>query len=76
MLMEKQNGRCAICGSLPDSPRNHGRESLCVDHNHITDEIRGLLCVSCNAGIGQLADDLDLLRKAVAYLETPGVDLL
>lgn len=63
-----QNGMCAICNKPPTLPRLH------VDHDHslrIGHEyfVRGLLCDSCNKGIGFLGDNLELLKKAVAYLE-------
>lgn len=56
-----QNGRCAICREVMTVPH--------VDHNHETKEVRGLLCLLCNAGIGKLKDDPNLLRLAVKYLE-------
>lgn len=59
-LMEReQNGRCAIC--LNERP-------LCVDHDHGTGVVRGLLCQTCNAAIGFLEDDVESLRRAIAYL--------
>lgn len=39
-----------------------------IDHDHLTDEVRGILCVRCNAGIGQFRDDVGLLWKAIVYL--------
>jgi hypothetical protein len=68
-LFHLQAGRCAICRSEQRIKR------LAVDHDHETDEVRGLLCQDCNeAVLGSLGGHtrvvLPLLRSAVAYLET------
>lgn len=69
-LLALQGGVCAIC-SL-DEPNAHGRTGqkfrLSVDHCHDTGRVRGLLCQKCNRAIGLLGDNIDLLRKAIAYL--------
>jgi hypothetical protein len=65
-LLALQDGRCAICGARPTETKRGGLE---VDHCHATGVVRGLLCGPCNRGIGNLGDSLDLLRKAVAYME-------
>ena len=59
-LLAAQSGRCAIC--------REGAPS-CVDHDHRSAEVRGLLCRTCNAGLGQFRDDPELLLRAAAYLE-------
>lgn len=59
-LRTKQEDACAICGEVT---------KLCVDHCHDTGTVRGLLCGSCNLGIGMLRDDPERVRKALAYLE-------
>lgn len=64
-MVAAQDGRCAICGT--EDTRPFGR--LGVDHDHRTGKVRALLCHGCNAGIGRLNDDPDLLRKAADYLE-------
>ena len=65
-LLAKQNNKCAICGSgIGDSTGNR----LYVDHNHSDGCVRGLLCSKCNFGIGQFNDDIELLKKAIEYLE-------
>ena len=61
-MLEKQDGVCAICGSPPN-----GRK-LSVDHCHDGGHVRGLLCDSCNTGIGHLKDDVSLINAAALYL--------
>lgn len=63
LMMEIQNGRCAICKRLPDE-----RKALSVDHDHATERIRGLLCQDCNLGLGFFKDRPDLLEAAARYL--------
>lgn len=61
-LLVEQGCRCAICGDVG------GPKGLYVDHCHDSGAIRGLLCGKCNAGIGMLKDDPDVLLAAAAYL--------
>lgn len=60
-----QGGVCAICGEPP--PAN-GR--LCIDHNHTTGAVRGLLCNACNTGIGCLRENPKIFQAALQYLTT------
>lgn len=65
-LEEQQNGKCAICGGgVEDSNDVY----LCVDHNHITGKIRGLLCRECNLGLGNFKESIEILQKAVQYMQ-------
>lgn len=65
-LLASQGEACAICGRTA-SGRKDSTE-LCVDHCHTSNEIRGLLCHSCNRGLGLLQDSEEVLEKALAYL--------
>lgn len=67
-LLEAQNGCCKICGTA--TPGHKGR--FVVDHNHGTNEIRGLLCSGCNVGLGHFKDNPDNLQSASIYLLTNG----
>lgn len=69
-MYKAQGGRCAICGVRGDVQELgfKQRESLCVDHDHDTGAIRGLLCSPCNLGIGKLEDDPEIISNAVKYL--------
>lgn len=61
-IYEKQNGGCAICREKKN------KKDLCVDHNHESGEVRGLLCGKCNFGLGQFQDNISILKKAILYL--------
>lgn len=60
-----QGGLCAICKQPPSSGRY---KKLCVDHDHKTAKVRGLLCYNCNMGLGYFHDNSIALEAAVAYL--------
>lgn len=57
---------CLICGKHESQLKT----SLVVDHDHQTEEIRGLLCSPCNVGIGNLEDNPELLRRGAEYLDS------
>jgi hypothetical protein len=62
-MLSIQNGLCAICNKdISDKPY--------IDHSHDTGRVRGLLCLSCNSGIGSLQDSPEILQKAIDYLLT------
>lgn len=69
-LVEAQGGKCGICDCTAEHPRNHGLQSLAVDHCHRSGTVRGLLCHSCNTGIGKLDDNVQWIRKAALWIET------
>lgn len=62
-LVEAQGGKCGICRDMLDMGRH-----TCIDHNHETGAVRGLLCRKCNSGIGQLRDSQEIVRAALHYL--------
>ena len=68
---EKQNGVCAICGE-PErefDKKQQRRRRLAVDHNHLTHEIRGLLCSRCNKLLFIIELIPDWFTKAWNYLK-------
>lgn len=71
-FLERQGGLCAICGAT--EPR--GRGNWIVDHDHACCRgrrscgacVRGLLCSSCNSGLGMFQDDIRIMNAAIYYL--------
>jgi hypothetical protein len=66
-MLIQQDSKCAICQG--QSTGRSTSERLCVDHNHVTGKVRGLLCHTCNNLLGQLKENPELLRAAIRYLE-------
>lgn len=69
-MLEKQEGKCAICRSV--DPGRKGVDTFCIDHNHLTGEVRGLLCAKCNSGLGHFLDKPHNLEAALEYLKKYG----
>ena len=63
---EAQGKACAICCGAVDLMDS------AIDHNHATNEFRGVLCKTCNRALGMFRDNPAILRRAVEYLETKG----
>ena len=62
-MLDDQNNCCAICKiEFDDAKATH------VDHNHDTNELRGILCRNCNLGLGHFKDSKNLILDAVKYL--------
>jgi Recombination endonuclease VII len=62
-ILKRQDGVCALCERQPTPGI-----SLHVDHDHGTGEVRGLLCMRCNNGLGLFGEDPSLLRRAARYV--------
>jgi len=64
-LKQSQDCKCKICGK----EEKNNKKALAIDHCHTTGKVRGLLCDTCNRGIGYLKDDISILKKAIEYLK-------
>jgi len=64
-LLEKQNQRCAIC----DRHKDEFKTNLCVDHDHLSGLIRGLLCTYCNRRLVGRHRDSRILRRIADYID-------
>lgn len=62
-ILESQGNACGICRKPLLTPRQ-----WTIDHDHKTGTNRGLLCYSCNSGLGQFSDCEDTLKAAIKYL--------
>lgn len=71
-LLEKQGHVCAICGEPETRIHRGSLASFSVDHDHETGKVRGLLCGTCNHGLGYFRDDVELMKNAIEYLNYNG----
>lgn len=64
-MFARQGGKCAICGT--SEFLNRGPQ---IDHEHSpASKVRGILCNSCNGGLGLFRDSIANMKAAIAYLE-------
>lgn len=61
VMEARQEHKCLICNETPDK--------LHVDHCHTNGHVRGLLCGTCNRGVGMFKDDVQMLQSAIKYLQ-------
>ncbi len=59
------NELCDICGV----PQKELTKAFCIDHDHKTGQVRGLLCNRCNTALGFLRDDVEIATRATEYLK-------
>ncbi len=59
-MLTEQGNKCKVCGKELTRP--------CIDHNHKTNRVRGVLCQKCNAFLGLVEEDLKIISKAIEYL--------
>jgi hypothetical protein len=64
-LLEQKN-KCAIC-------KEFFIKTPHIDHDHLTNNFRGLLCRACNHMLGNARDRIAVLQNAIQYLKMHGV---
>ena len=67
VLLARANGECEACGRGFED--GHQRKAACVDHDHETGKVRGLLCQYCNRALGLLKDNIEVLESLADYLK-------
>ncbi len=66
-MLTEQGGKCAICKKPPTA-----KKRLVIDHCHITERVRGLLCCQCNFALGNMLDNVNSFKEAIVYLKENG----
>ena len=64
-MLEEQGTKCAICPSTKPGGKHN---QWCVDHDHLTGQVRQLLCSDCNLVLGIVRDSTEHLERLIAYV--------
>lgn len=67
-MVNLQGGVCAICGV-----KNWNGRKPHVDHDHISGQVRGILCHRCNSAIGLVGEKIIVLVRMIEYLNNKGI---
>lgn len=70
-LFKVQGNKCAICGKEFDEVNIAN-----VDHSHESNKVRGLLCRDCNLLLGHAHDNVEILKRAIDYLNNAPISVL
>lgn len=68
-MKDEQGGLCKLCKN-PENTRNRGsrEQRFAVDHCHLTNKIRGLLCFKCNTGLAWIESNPGIINGIIGYL--------
>ena len=64
LMLAEQDGQCAI----PSCQSEADYRVLDVDHDHVTGEVRGLVCRACNTVLGKCRESVQILTEMIDYL--------
>lgn len=70
-MLKEQNYQCDCCKIFfkKNSVNSYKKIKICIDHDHKSGKIRGLLCGKCNSAIGLFGDSINNLQNAINYLK-------
>jgi hypothetical protein len=65
-MIKNQNYRCLCCGC---DLRKIPQKLRCIDHDHVKNNVRGVLCHFCNLSLGMMNEDIEKLKLLIIYIE-------
>lgn len=68
-LAKQQENKCKICNSTLSFNKEKTNDRAVLDHCHVSNKIRGILCNNCNTSLGKFKDDINILQSAIRYLQ-------
>jgi hypothetical protein len=67
-ILNNQMGMCAICKESISIYKTDDTPAACIDHDHETGKVRGLLCHSCNIYVGSIEKNVYRIIPVLKYL--------
>lgn len=69
-VMLGEQGCCCKACHRSLTMQSHKINSCCIDHDHKTGKVRGLLCNGCNTAFGLMSEDVNRIRALALYAES------
>lgn len=66
--LAEQNGVCAICKCDRKVLWRGKAVRMALDHDHNSNEPRGILCLNCNRALGLLEEDPERMKNMIDYI--------
>ena len=67
--LKQQGGKCKVCSNEIEFDGSKSQYSACIDHDHQTGKVRGILCGNCNSWIGYLENKGIPISLLESYLK-------
>jgi len=66
--LKEQSNVCAGCGQNRKVRWRDKEVEMALDHDHLTKDPRGVLCIKCNRGLGLLEENIQTMLNLIDYL--------
>ena len=68
-MVESVGGLCEICRQPETRTFNGKVRALSIEHCHLTNKVRGIVCDNCNTALARTQESIQILESMIEYLK-------